>query len=548
MELRDYLRILRAHWIGIVLLTLLGIAVAAGWTLIQPRVYTATTSGFVSIPQGVDEDTGAALTGNQLAMAKVKSFVDVGTWRTVADYAIDELHLKTTPEQLVDQVDVSNPLDTVIIQVSASAFTPEAARDLAEAWVRGMQNEIAQIEGNGAKDSSAVTLIPGDSAQLPASPSSPKVKLALALGALIGLALGVGYAVLRNVLDRRVRDPREIERQTGATVVGTIPVEKSLSVERGVLTFNGSRQAQNASVVTEAMRELRTNLQFMDVDNPPRVIVVTSPLPGDGKSTTAANLAVSLAATGQRVMLIDADLRRPVVASMFGLPEGAGLSDLLAGRAALADVVHVPDPSGNLVVLPAGRIPPNPSEVLGSHRMRELLNSLRREAMVIIDSPPTVPVTDAAVLSTGADGVLLVTSAGRTTYDVLQKALDNLQRAHGKVLGIVLNKVPRKGADAGYYYGYGYYYSEDNGKAKPAKPAKPTSRATKGRDAAADAGPRRSAPATPAAPRTGASATDGVPPRPATPTQPASPTQRPEAAAKPVSAATPSIEDQLGLS
>ncbi|WEG08168.1 polysaccharide biosynthesis tyrosine autokinase [Microbacterium horticulturae] len=539
MELRDYLRIMRAHWIGIVLLTLLGIAVAAGWTLVQPRIYTATTSGFVSIPQVAAEDTGTALTGNQLAMAKVKSFVDVGTWRSVADYAIDELHLKTSPEDLVKQVDVTNPLDTVIIQVSANATTPEAARDLAEAWVRGMQNQIAQIEGNGADDSSAVTLIPGDSAQLPAFPSSPNVKLALALGALLGLAVGVGYAVLRHVLDRRLHDPRDIEHQTGATVVGTIPLEKSLTVERGVLTFNGSRQAQNSTIVAESMRELRTNLQFMDVDHPPRVVVVTSPLPGDGKSTTAANLAVSLAATGQRVMLIDADLRRPVVASMFGLPEGAGLSDLLAGRAALADVVHVPDPSGNLVVLPAGRIPPNPSEMLGSHRMRELLTSLSKEAMIIIDSPPTVPVTDAAVLSTSADGALVVVSAGRTTYDVLQKALENLHRAHGKVLGVVLNKMPRKGAGSGYYYGYGYYYSEDEGAAPTGTPGKPA-KATKATKATAEsAGPRRAS-----APAASASATRAVAPEAA----PAARPVRSESAAPLPAKPGTSVEDLLGLS
>ncbi|GAA5035520.1 polysaccharide biosynthesis tyrosine autokinase [Microbacterium fluvii] len=461
MELRDYLRILRAHWLGIVLLTVLGAAIAYGWSALQPRVYTATSSGYVASTT-TGADTGSSLVADQLARAKVTSYVDIGSWRSVAEYAIDDLGLDTTPEALVTRVDVSNPLDTVIIQVDASAGSPEEARDLAESWTRGMLAQIDDIEGDGSPGSAAITLIPGDSARLPSSPSSPNTRLDVALGALIGLALGVGYAVIRHVLDRRVRNPRDIERETGAAVVGTLPLEKDLVAQRGVLAFEGAGRTQNSTAMTEAMRELRTNLQFMDVDRPPRIIVVSSPLPGDGKSTTSANIALSLAAAGQKVVLVDADLRRPVIANLFDLPEGAGLTDVLAGRAKVVDVAHSPDATGNLRVLPAGRLPPNPSEVLGSQRMRELLAGLAREATVIVDSPPTIPVTDAAVLSTAADGMLLVVSAGRTTYEIMQKALGNIDRVGGRVLGVVLNKVPRRGAGAAYYgYQYrGYYTSE----------------------------------------------------------------------------------------
>ncbi|MDE0545353.1 polysaccharide biosynthesis tyrosine autokinase [Microbacterium sp. C7(2022)] len=451
MELRDYLRILRAHWVGIVLLTLLGIAVAWGYTALQPRVYTATASGYVAATS-TGSDSGSSLVGDQLARSKVTSYIDIGSWRSVAEYAIADLGLDTTPEQLVTQVDVTNPTDTVVIHVSASADSPEAARDLAEAWIEGMVVEIDNIEGDGTPGSAAVTLIPGDSARLPSAPSSPNVRLNLALGALVGLALGIGYAVIRRVLDRRVRDPRDIERETGIAVVGTLPLEKSLVDSRRVLSFSGR---DGASPITEAMRELRTNLQFMDVDDPPRVIVVSSPLPGDGKSTLSANLAVSLAEAGQHVILIDADLRRPMVAEVFGLPDGAGVTDLLAGRAEIADVAHTVGESGNLAVITAGRIPPNPSELLGSNRMRDLLRSLSEHALVIVDSPPLVPVTDGAVLSHLADGALIVVSAGKTTFDVLEKANQNLERANARALGIVMNRVPRRGPQAGYY---GYQY------------------------------------------------------------------------------------------
>jgi len=463
MELRDYLRILRAHWIGILLLTVLGGAVAFGWTSLQPRVYTASASGIVQATGG-GTDTGSALVGNQLASSKVSSYVNIGGWRSVAEHAIDALDLESSPSALVSRVTVSNPLDTAIINVAADAASPEDARALAEAWIDGMVAEINTLESGDAGTTGAVTLVAGQSASLPSEPSSPNVRLNLALGILIGLALGIAYAVIRHVLDRRVRDPRDIERETGMSVVGTIPLEKQMVGSRKLIAFTGGSQQATSSAVSEAMRELRTNLQFIDVDNPPRIIVVTSPLPGDGKSTTAANLALSLAAAGQRTILIDADLRRPMVSTIFDLPEGAGLTDVLASRAGIADVAHHPDPSGNLTVLAAGRIPPNPSEVLGSHRMRDLLADLAKDHMVVVDSPPTIPVTDAAVLSTGADGVLLVISAGRTTFEMMHKALANISRTQGRMLGVVLNKVPRRGAEAGYY-GYQYkgdYYATDS--------------------------------------------------------------------------------------
>lgn len=510
MELRDYLRILRAHWIGIVLLTALGAAVAFGYSSLQPRVYTAEATGYVTTIEG-GTDVGSSLVGDQLARAKVKSFVAVGSWRTVAEYAIDELDLDTSPAALVGRVDVSNPLDTIVLVVNASAGTPEEARDLAEVWIRGMILQIDELEGDGTTGSSAVTVVAGDSARLPTTPSSPNTRLNVALGALIGLALGVGYAVVRHVLDRRLRDPREIERETGVAVVGTIPLDNALAASRKVLSFDKSVGDSGSVIVAEALRELRTNLQFMSVDDPPRAIVVTSPVPGDGKSTTAANLATSLAAAGEPVILIDADLRRPVIAGLFSLPEGAGLTDVIAGRATIDDVSH--RIAENLVVIGAGRIPPNPSELLGSQRMRDLVTTLSESALVIIDSPPLLPVTDAAILAARADGALIVTSAGRTTYEMLQAALQNLERANAHALGVVLNKVPRRRAGGGYY-GY-QYQSYQSGSGRGSKKAgrgaaNPTT------DIPPSPSPSQAAPPAPGPRRTGSPNVGGVTPDAAT--------------------------------
>ncbi|WP_309127677.1 polysaccharide biosynthesis tyrosine autokinase [Microbacterium sp.] len=460
MELRDYLRIFRAHWLGMALIIVGAVVAAFGWTLIQPKVYTADATAIVRAAG--TEDLGMVSLGNNIANQRVKTYVELGSSRAVANRVIEELALKQSPEALVGQVSVTNPLDTTSLQVTADASSPEQARDIAEAWVRAMSAEVNVIETDDAATQGAVFLRPVDSARLPSSPSSPNTRLALAIGALAGLALAVGYGLLRYTLDRRIRSVESVERETGVAVVGTVPEEKTFTPDNRLIPFDGGNSSGSANAhlfpIAEAMRELRTNIQFMDVDNPPRVMVVTSPLPGDGKSTTASNLAITLASSGQKVALIDGDLRRPMVDTIFGLPKGAGLSDVLAGRAELADVAHRVGGNGRLLVIGAGKIPPNPSEVLGSARMKELLEAISREAIVIIDAPPLVPVTDAAVLTNSADGAIIVATVGKTTYEVLGKALGNLERAGARALGIVLNRVPRRGSGAAYY---GYQYHGD---------------------------------------------------------------------------------------
>lgn len=455
MELRDYVRILRAHWIVIIVATIVGAGAAFGWSAVQPRVYSADTTGIVTAVGG-DGTSGGALVGNQLAQSRVKSYLNLGSWRAVAEHAIEELDLDTSPDVLVNRVTVTNPVETTALKVTATGSTPESAQNLAQAWLDGMAIEIEKLEGGTATAPAAISLRVGDSARLPADPSSPNTRLNIVVGALAGLALGLIYAFVRHTVDRRVRHPRDIERETGVSVIGTLPLEKSMADERQVIDFSLESQHGVSHHTIEAMRELRTNLQFIDVDNPPRVIVVTSSVPGDGKSTVSVNLASSLAAAGQWAILIDCDLRRPVIADIFGMSHDVGLTDVLAGRADLQDVAHRPSRDVPLAVVGAGRIPPNPSELLGSHRMRDFLAEISKSAIVILDSPPVLPVTDAAVLAAGADGVLIVVSSGKTTFDMLQRAIDNITRTTGRVLGVVLNRVPRKGAESAYY-GREYY-------------------------------------------------------------------------------------------
>lgn len=455
MEIRDYLLALRRHGIAIVLLVLVGLGAAYGWAEIQTPVYSASASGFLKT-HIVDEE-GVALgptASDSFAKAKVSTYQDMAMWTNVAEYAAEELGTDSPPEALVRRITVENPENTAILKITATGSTPEAARDLASAWVKGLTATIDKFEGNGLPGSAPVGMILGESASLPTTPSFPDTRTALLVGGVLGLGAGIAFALLRALSDRRVRPGDDVEQRLGTSVLGSIPaVGRHDSGERLIDLSDSS--SKGGFAIAESLRTLRTNLQFMDVDHPPRCIVVTSALPGEGKSTVAANLATMLAANGEHVALVDGDLRRPTVAATMGLVPGAGLTDVLAGRAELIDVLQRTSRVPGLIVLGAGTIPPNPSELLSSDRMRSLLNELAEHATVIIDAPPLLPVTDGAILTHQADGAMIVVSVGRSTYDVVDKAVDALEKVSGRVLGVVLNRVPLTGGrSSNYAYGY----------------------------------------------------------------------------------------------
>lgn len=461
MELREYLRGLRRHWLAILLMTVVGLAAAFGWYLLQTPVYQATAIGLVQtreVAQEVEETQNLGPQFDGYARSKMPTYIEMATWKVVAEGVIADLGLPQSPDQVVSRITVENPADTNMIRITATGETPEAAVALAEGWLTSLTAAIDDTEGDGTEGSAPVSIFVTQSAILPSTPIFPDLQTALIVGAVLGFGVGIAFALMRTGSDRRIRAAEGVEARTGLPVVGTIPLTSSGDsrlFDSTTLTETGARFA-----VAEALRSLRTNLQFMDVDNPPRAIVVTSPIPSDGKSTIACNLAATLAASGKPVVLIDGDLRRSTVAKTMGLPGGAGLSDALSGRAEIADVLQRTPQYDNLFVLTAGSTPPNPSEVLGSERMRRLIEDLSEHATVIIDAPPLLPVTDGAVLTHQADGALVVVSMGKTTYDLLEKSLDTISKAGGRALGVVLNKAPIKGVDSN---AYSYEYRRDYG-------------------------------------------------------------------------------------
>mgnify|MGYP001579675883 FL=1 len=282
----------------------------------------------------------------------------------------------------------------------------------------------------------------------------------LMIGLLVGLFLGVVAAFFLEYLDQTIKSSADIERALEIPVLGLIPLGAHLTNgqrrngrRRGAIPLVSMASPDDPSA--EAYRALRTNVTFVNAEERAlRIICVTSPGPGEGKSTTAANLAITLAQQGTRTLLVDADLRRPLAHKAFNLVQEPGLTDILVGTATLREAAR-PNVVPNLDVLPAGALPPNPSELLGSAAMHRLIEEMRAEyETVIFDSPPTLAVTDASVLSASSDAAILVVRAGETEEVAAQRALEQLRRVQARVAGVVLNGVERNSDRYYYYYDY----------------------------------------------------------------------------------------------
>ena len=297
-----------------------------------------------------------------------------------------------------------------------------------------------------------------EKAEVPRSPMSPKRTQNYQLGLLIGLAMGIGLTVLFEHMDNTLKTPEDVKEHLGLPFLGMVP---DVGVKTGA--NNSPRPSplilkNPQSAVAEAYRVLRTNLIFSSAEKTGRAIVVTSANPGEGKTTTVANLASSLALNGAKVLAVDADLRRPTMHQHFGIPKTPGLSDLIVGKCQASEAIHTTRFKG-LQVLPCGYVPPNPAELLGSAAMKEVVEALRSHYdWVLIDTPPILAMADTPVLCPLVEGVILVIGAEVSGRPAIQRAVDQITSVGGKVLGVVLNKVDLERNS--YYYGqyYGEYY------------------------------------------------------------------------------------------
>lgn len=451
MTLSQYFQILRKRWLTVVTCAVLGILVSIGITLTMPNVYAATATSFVTMSSGGPQ-AGTLAQNSQLALANVSSFSGLVNSPSVLQPVIDDLHLNTTPAQLAASITATNPPGTVLIVVEAKSGSADQARSIADDVSRNLGITVDKLTKSKTGGTSQVSLSVATRASTPSAPASPRPILNVALGTLLGLFVGACLAVIREHFDTSIKSQESLQKISGVAPLGAIPFTPSISDQPLVLLSHHGD-------AVESFRTIRTNLRFVDVDNPPRQVVITSAVSGEGKSVTACNLALALAQGARNVCLVEADLRRPKTCSYLGINGAIGLTNVVTGQYAL-DEVLVPWKRGQITVLPAGTTPPDPSQLLGSHAVQDIFARLReRFDFVIIDSPPVLPVSDAAVLSAGSDGAVLVVRQGVTHRDKVASAIEQLQTAHTHLIGTVLSGVREPRGSAVYAYENSYEVS-----------------------------------------------------------------------------------------
>jgi capsular exopolysaccharide synthesis family protein len=447
LTVQDFLRLLRSQWLIIVATTAVAIAGAATLTFLTTPLYEASTRLFVSTTSGGSVD--AIYQGNRFAQERVGSYTELLMGKTLAQRTITKLGLNINPKELQQKVKASSKVDTVLIDVSVRDPSPVRARDIADALSDEFVVMVRELETPQDGTTPDARVVVEQRASIPEEPVYPRPILNVAIGLAVGGLLGIGVAFLRQRLDNTVKDRKTIEDATGVGLVGSIPLDKERRKEPAISFDTDSSQ------IAEAFRKLRTNLQFLAVDNPPRVIVVTSSVPNEGKSTVAINIALALAEGEHKVVLVDGDLRRPKLDKYLGLIGKVGFSTVLANRAQLHDVLQKTR-FPNLEVLTSGAIPPNPSELLGSMAAQKVFTELRSGFdYVIVDSCPLLAVTDAAILSADADGVLLMTRFGQTKREQLAHAVRHLKDVGAPLLGAIFTMTPVRGEESYSYRTYG---------------------------------------------------------------------------------------------
>ncbi|AWB91200.1 polysaccharide biosynthesis tyrosine autokinase [Aeromicrobium chenweiae] len=455
MGLQDYLRIFRDRWLTICATTIVAVLIALIVTASATPMYKSSSRLFVTTAQSGSSD---AYQGGLFSQQRVKSYANLLTGEEISRRVVEKLNLDESPRSLSSRISASVQPDTVVLTISVVDPSPTQARRLAQATAQEFVTYVAELETTPGKSRPPVKASIVDRATTPAGAFSPRPLRNLAVALVLGLLAGCGLAVLRDRLDNRVRSEDDLAQATnGAPVLGNIHYDKQ-AVRSPLIRDLGSHDPR-----VEAFRVLRTNLQFINVDVAHKVFVITSAVPGEGKSSTACNLAESLASAGESVLLIEGDLRRPRATEYLGLENAVGVTTVLVGRVSFGQALQRAGDGFDL--LASGRVPPNPAELLQSTAMLTVLHEARElYDVVLIDAPPLLPVTDAAVLATESDGALLVVRHNSTSRDQVGSSLARLESVGARLLGTIVTMSPRsRRASSAYGYGYGYGYEPDSG-------------------------------------------------------------------------------------
>jgi capsular exopolysaccharide synthesis family protein len=447
VDLVQFFAMVRRRKFAIVICLIGGLAGGYWFGYHGHPVYRATSRAIIGIPdaQGLGEKIAVAeLTNNQIT-----TYASVASSLSVSQRIITDLSLPYSSDQLKKDITAQVEAGTQIVDITVIGHTAALAQQIADAAVPALAAELVTLQpGDPALRINAQLL---DEATLPKSPSSPNPPLDITLGIVLGLLGGLGLAGAIEALDRTVKNSAHGDALFRAPLLAAIPQRRGPMI----VVSPGTDRPES-----EPYRTLRTAVRFLRPDQPIKTLLVTSAGPGEGKTTTAANLATAVALSGERVVVLDADLRRAGLARAFGLEGSVGLTSLVLGTSTLADALQHRD--RNLDVLASGPLPPNPSEIVSSQLFNHVLQSLSEIAdLVIIDAPPLLPVTDALAMAAQVDGVLVVARHGSTLRSAAGEARSKLDGIGANVVGYVLNAVPAREAET--YYAEYYYRPQGRG-------------------------------------------------------------------------------------
>lgn len=410
-------------------------------------MYEASTRLFVSTTS--EGNNSEIYDGGLFAKSRVLSYIELLEGEVLAQRTIDKLGLDMSVAELQDEVKVSSPSDTVIINVKVSDRSAVRARDIANTLSDEFAIMAAALESPGLGVPPNARVIVQQRAELPDSSAAPTTARNAGIGLVLGLLIGVFLAVVRDRSDRTVRSSGVLEQVTGVGQIGDIPFEAQRRNDP-LISFDS-----DSSAAAEAFRELRVNLKFLEASDRPRVLVVASAMPEEGRTSTAANLSLALAEAGYRVVVVDGDLRRPMVADYFGLTGHAGLSTVVTGEASVHDALAQTRTPG-LMALTSGPLPPSPTELLQSQAAGQVLTELGAQFDYVVVDTPSLLKPDAAILGAASQGVILIARFGQTERDQLTRGVDALRKAGAPIIGAVLTMTPAKRrSKAEAYYGRG---------------------------------------------------------------------------------------------
>jgi succinoglycan biosynthesis transport protein ExoP len=465
MELYEYWRLLIRHLPLLIVASLIGLGGASYVNFVTDPEYSASADVFVTTPS-TTIDIGALATGSNFSEQRVVSYAQIISGPATLGPVIEKLDLGVTTSELAQDINAFAPDGTVLIRIDVTGKDPNKVAAIANAVAEQFEQTVQYLEATSASTSTNIKVTPVRQALPNYTPTSPNKLLNSILGVILGFALGSGLVILRIFFDRTVKNEDHLGE---IPLLGTIlydPTARDTPLLTQVSPYSGR---------AEAFRHIRTNLQFLGDAQDRKVFAMTSALPNEGKTTTIINLALSLSSAGLRVLLIDADLRRPQLNLFLEIPANKeGVTEILSQAQQLKKLKTDPagmtvQPSPTFDVLCSGSIPSQPAELLGSESFTEMIDACRKVYdVVLLDCPPTLPITDAAVIATSVDAVILVVKAGKTSIKQFRGTIESLVKVDATILGCVINMIPssRRSEEYGYRYGYrGYraYYSYGDG-------------------------------------------------------------------------------------